>query len=685
MSFIQKSDAVVINSKLTNTGRLLLASGSLTFKKIEFGDSEMDYNFLRDNSAIIEGTDFVMMRPKDANPNIKYPLPISDTVIDTKTNILQISPSKRLITNTAKQRGFFTGSTSAGFTALTSSTYILGVTTVNTASVSGTNTFTVASATNITVGKMLLVDWRNPKLTTFTALTGVIGEAYPRPFLWYKVISVVGTTIEVDRPLPNFSGSGGTIKSLVYIYPPNNAVDNYYSTGTTVSYWNYNTLAFDSTCNIGSNDDVSVWNFTIAYNQTPAGVTNDYYAQYYDNAVFTGFKQYIQGDSTNSIRQQLGIIHYTNNSISNYYGEGFLNNTFRLTLPTIMYHKKTTKTMGIVLSASTIKRNNPTNLTGFTTEFYDLVESTSQNIVGKVFNDLKIAVIEDEELVNVLALKSDRSHTLPLPKWQLVNATTEESSANNLLLPKYTSLLPPQYLALTYILTTENYNTNKSFGFRGGIHCGYIRYFDQNSTTDRNILFSFEQSDLTFMENSLTSSNGTGFNANKLYILAQIVPYGEQPTPADWILMDYTSKLAGYSSWNGNYNMPISALTSQNYRITKTEYDAGIPYDIENFIGPLPTAPSYTTGLGFGEESILLGNVNTSIKANVYKTQIIQNLGFSQYNTSNNPTFENGDDVFVTEAGVYDDNNNLVAVAKLNNPIKKNNTKLFTIEIDMDF
>jgi len=41
MSFIQKSDAIVINTKLTNIGRLLLASGSLTLKKIEFGDLKL--------------------------------------------------------------------------------------------------------------------------------------------------------------------------------------------------------------------------------------------------------------------------------------------------------------------------------------------------------------------------------------------------------------------------------------------------------------------------------------------------------------------------------------------------------------------------------------------------------------------------------------------------------------------
>jgi hypothetical protein len=36
MSFIQKSDAVVINTKLTSVGRLNLSLGQLTFSTIEF-------------------------------------------------------------------------------------------------------------------------------------------------------------------------------------------------------------------------------------------------------------------------------------------------------------------------------------------------------------------------------------------------------------------------------------------------------------------------------------------------------------------------------------------------------------------------------------------------------------------------------------------------------------------------
>jgi hypothetical protein len=685
MSFIQKSDAVVINTKLTNIGRLLLASGSLTFSKIEFGDSEVDYDFLRDFDATIVGTDLLIMRPKDANPNIKYSLPISDTAPDiTKTDISAPALDIRLVTNTAKQRGFFTGSTSQGFTALTSSTYIKNIVTVSTSAITGGTVITLPSVTNIAEGTMILVDWRNPKLLSFTSTTGAIGEAYPRQFLWYKVQSINSNNVTVDRELPNFNGNGGILKTVVYVYPSNNAIDNYYSTGTTVGYWNYNTLSFDSTCNIGANDDVAVWNLNIVYKDTPAGVTNDYTAQYYDGAVFSGFKQYIQGDSTNSTKSQFAVIHYTNKSISNYYGEGFLNDTFRLTLPTVMYHGKIDRTMGIVLSASTTKRVQPTTLTGFTTDFYDLVETTSGKEVGKVFNDLRIAVIEDEELVNVLALKSDRSHTLPSPDW------TSKSESTNSLLSKAASLPPTQSIALTYLFTNENiyngYSTNTSLGLRGGIHCGYINHYDQNTTNAQNFTFNFIDSDLNFMISDMSSSNGTGFNANKFYILAQKYTYGTEPDPAGWVLIDYTSNLTNYPIWSGN-TIPVTALTRTIYSLNNTHYTAGTPYNITNIIGTIPTPGNYTTTpqLGFGEESILIGNINTDIKATVYKTKFSQTLGFNQYNSSNNPTWTDDDDVYVTEAAIYDQNNNLIAVGKLNNPVKKNTNKLFTIELDMDF
>jgi len=683
MSFIQKSDAIVINTKLTNAGRLLLASGSLTFKKIEFGDSEVDYDFLRNNESIIDGSDLIIMRPKDANPSIKYPLPIIEGQAETKSTITAVNPQAVSVVNTASQRGFFTGSTTNGFTAFTNTSYILDKRVIPSSGMTGGTILTVDSTSNFTTGACLLIDIRNPKITAFTNTTGAIGEDYPRPFIWYKALSINGNNVTVDKPLPNFSGQGGTVNSVVYVFPANNAVDNYYSTGTSVSYWNDNTLAFNSNCNIAS-DDVKVWNFNIIYKYAPAGVTNGLIPPYYDSAIFSGFKEYIQGFTSKSGDTMLGIVHFTNKSISNYYGEGFNGNTFKIDLPTVMYHKKSATTLGITLksSGSTLtgaKKIQPTTLTGFTTEYYDLIETTSLSVVGKVFNDLKIAIIEDQEILNAISLKSNRSWTLPD-----ANFTLRTSSSGELpILGASTS--ENSYLAITYLLgSNNNYSATTNYGYSTGIHCGYItKLYPQN--LPQVAQFIIPSNDLQFMQSSAGLTAGTGFNANKFFIIAQKVPLNSEPDPTSWQLIDFTPKLINYSSWSAT-TIPVANLANQLYSFTNAEYTAGTTYNIETYIGALPTTSSPNDGLSFGEESILLGNINCDIKAIVYRTKIGQRLNFNQYNTSNNPTFDNTeDDVYVTEAGIYDDNNNLVAIGKLNTPIKKNGNKLFTLELDMDF
>jgi hypothetical protein len=68
-----------------------------------------------------------------------------------------------------------------------------------------------------------------------------------------------------------------------------------------------------------------------------------------------------------------------------------------------MYHGKTDATMGIVLCADTnTKQTIPsTELQDFTTEFYNLIETTSSNIVGKVF---KLSVKQIKYVSAILAL-----------------------------------------------------------------------------------------------------------------------------------------------------------------------------------------------------------------------------------------------------------------------------------------
>ena len=88
------------------------------------------------------------------------------------------------------------------------------------------------------------------------------------------------------------------------------------------------------------------------------------------------------------------------------------------------------------------------------------------------------------------------------------------------------------------------------------------------------------------------------------------------------------------------------------------------------------------------------------------ETQINSTLFFcrataDEFNYSSNPTFTNSDDrivvidqgqestqrtfSFVTTVGLYDANNNLLAVAKLSRPVEKNDEKDLTVRVRLDF
>jgi len=120
---------------------------------------------------------------------------------------------------------------------------------------------------------------------------------------------------------------------------------------------------------------------------------------------YNGFVQYIQ--NLNPEIKKLGVIHYSNPSPENVYGEGFFDNTPVLDIPYIMWHKSTGDTIGLKLTCG-----DEYTLSGLSTRYYDLVDQNG-NILGKCFNELKLFVIEDQELLFAMSYKSNRSWTLP--------------------------------------------------------------------------------------------------------------------------------------------------------------------------------------------------------------------------------------------------------------------------------
>jgi hypothetical protein len=682
MSFIIQENIVYVNTKLTSIGRKLLASGLLNFSKFAFGDSEIDYTFSKDTEFDMRNS--VILRPKDNNPNIKYFIQKTSNSTDNYSTITAIAPVETKLVNTAKERGFFTGNTTSGFTLLTASTFLRqGTAIINISGVTGGTSVSIKQSSSFSgftepaIGDYVLINWLNPDLSGVTLNNGVISANTPTPSLMYKIESKTGDllstnnlVVTLDRNIPNFNDSTSTSKANVYFFPSGNSILNFYGSGSTIPYWNEATLSFDSTCNL-SNDDVKVWNMNIVYTEGMAGVDGSTYETIgdYGSSGYTGFKNFVGNTYDKTTQKALGIIHYTNNSISNYYGEALYSSTPVLELPTIMYHDNTGSTLGLTISCDTTKQTTITGTSALTTTYYNLVDEFG-GIVGKCFNDLKLFVIEDEEILSAMSYKSNRNWTLP----QLLNqnTTTPLTTEANL-------ISSTQDLYVTYMFANSgSYTAGTNNGYSTGLHCNKYLKVTTNDTSKGVAQFSIDSSDLRF----LNMTGGTGFSADKFYILTQRVSKNQRPTTNGWKIYDYTNLLNNYTNWSGS-TIPSSAFTGQIYRIDANIYNGSTTYNLNDFI-TIPTLGN-PDKLQFGDEVFFLGNIKTDITATVFKTKFTLNLPFNEFNTTSNPTWSDTQSVYIDEIGIYSSDNSLVAVGKLSYPLEKKSSQTRIIELSIDF
>jgi hypothetical protein len=674
MSYIQKSDNIVVNAKLTSIGRKLLASGALNYTYYALGDSEIDYRSIYDlsNSQIL--------RPKDSNPDIKCKIP-PISVDDLFKTIPTIIPVEVKVVNTAKERGLFTGTT-GNYSAQTNSTYCYSTGIISGTSVTGGTSISIENDGSLIsqepgVGTYMLVKWLNPAASGLTTGKGVIDSTKPVPYLFYKIQSKTGTltantlSVTVDRTLPNFSGL--STSSTVIFYPSGDSINTFYGSGSTTPYWNENTLAFNSNCNIG-NGDVPVWNMNIVYTNTMEGIDETVYQgkDYYGSTGYTGFKQYIGSLSGKSV----GIIHYTNHSISNYYGESLNISTPVLELPTIMYDNSTGTTIGLRLVCDITKKS----LSGFTglTYYSLLVDGGDGSEIGKVFNDLKVFAIEDQEIIAAMSYKSNRNWTLPKPTYV----------GQDITLPNQTGLIKnTEKVYITYLLqNTSGYTQYGNYGLSTGLHCQSYITVTGETTVSKNVRFYVPPSISKFMRSSggTISYSGNGFTAQKIKVLVQKATSLTQtgPTSNGWKEIDITSKIQNYATWSGSTIDPTD-LSGFVFSINGDQYTGATAYNLNNYI----TVPvlSDTTKLQFGEETVFFGNIKTNIQATVYKTRILFEAKGNEYNVSVNPTWIDGNSVYIDEVGIYDIDKQLVAVGKLSSPIEKKFGKYSLIDLSIDF
>jgi hypothetical protein len=734
MAYIIKNTSGLINTRITDVGRRNISQGNFNISYFQIGDSEVSYSAASDYNIVNNN---ILMpafnaqndtgTPRSNKQNIKYPYYVQGGAGNTY-GIPFLDSQFQSVYNSAGVKGFFTTGgtsvqTSSAYTV--TSNYLVDMTTLSgQTSIDVTLDYCAA-----TTGTPSINDY----ITIFFDPNGGCGDFGTYPILTYRIqdmspstgtTGTTGYTLTLDRSVPDYSvvAPSGSI-ARVLIYP--SGMTQLYDSVTPAVYWETDAINFETPCDITNRENTLVWNMNIPWSVNPAGVSSTLYEDYttYNSVTYLGTKEYLgyqepsgQTDTSfvyyyNSFdeliivppaqQKAIGIIHYTNQSIDNVYGEKFsttpfdpqnpTDNTglarhFKITLPTLMWHKSTGGTIGetfyidppgydnlcvpfYIKSTKNIDMNDP----GI--RYYHLWDTNPDsngnlNRIGKVFPDSQIVVIDDEEVIAAMSYKANRNWTIPAPKLSLLTPNTCFSNGQSA-----TGLLSndTQKMWVTYRLD--------STGFTNSLHCNYYSMITgptTGCTTDsQNVAVRFGSEFPFLSDGSFGDGTLTGFSANSLKLICQIVIGDAQPSPTNWKEIDVTNEISG-STINGY--LTVSGITGNTFQITSDLYNNASLYDLSDYID-IPTN-GQTDILNFGDEYYFYGNLESDITATIYEMRYLINLGRNQFTNTSNPTWTSGTTSYVTEIGLYDNNKDLIVISKLQSPELRQGIQQYVVKLD---
>jgi hypothetical protein len=736
MSYIIKNTAALINTLMTDAARKKISQGKFDIAFFQVGDSEVCYDCVSNMDMVDYNVLMPQYNAQNLSPvpqknrmHVKYPLFIDSTSGSTFGVPFDNSYIDSVY-NSAAPRGFFTGSTgsSISFSAFTSSAYTInpnfviqnsGITSGNVITLSATTIDPSVSGT-VTPG-MFLTLFSTDSLQPLSAST---------PMFTYLVVAVTGDSstattidIQVDRNLPNFASIGLSGLSSTMFYPSGMTV--MYDTFTPQPFWANDVFNFETNCDV-SQRNVYIWNMNIPWTESPAGLFSNTYQDYnkFKSTGYTNTKEYLGYNSqkgqldTDSVyyynsflekitvtpeeQKAIAIIHYTNQSIDNFYGEKFAmedydptnpGNTgqarnFKLSIPWLMWHKNPNATIGEVFYTDPsgfttqnlfqvhyMKSKKDLNFNAPGLRYYHLWDTHANtngvpNRVGKVFPDLKMIVFDDDEIIASLNYKSNRSWTLPAPKLGLVTPNTFSG-----VLGGTAGLLTgdTETLFLTYLF--------ENTGFTNSLHCNYYSTITGNNQSllpgASDILVRFGN-EFPFLQENLATIP-SGFTANNIKILAQKVPSGTtRPSSTLWREINVYSQI---SATTVNNYLTQTGMTGTTIQITKNMYDTAPIYDLNNYI-QLPQIGQTGLTLNFGGEYYFFGNIETDIQATIYVMNFLCNLGQTQFFDSSNPTWNGSTPPYITEVALYNANKELMVISKIQSPEKRQGIQQYPIKLD---
>jgi len=693
VSYIDKNSNIVVSARMTNEGRKLLSLGLLTFDSFRLGDSNIDYLTLGTGYDIsLEN----IMRAKAENPDIKTAILPTANAANTYVSIPTLNPVILETLIQAPKIGFFeyNSGTTIQYTAYTTTNYSLQSDTI--ISISGTTGGTIINISQAPTygsntyepqaGDLMVVKMSNNEIST-TQNKSVVELNTPVPYLWFQVEEIVSGSlatnnlvIKIDRDFAGFPTYSGPNYCWATFYPLGLS-----SQGTTYEGGTQNSLfssgGFFSAGTVWNMNNV--WSYPLIGTNYPNGTYESF--ETYGSETYIGSKEYfgyttevLLKDSTitktySDYIPSVSLIHYTNketcdNQAEQKYGQKFYVNSTsntppKLIIPTLMWHKNYSGvTIGETFMGSNTGLTQYVTISGSNTTiaFKDLVD-TYNNKVGRVYPELQMFSIHDQELVAALSYKSNRNWTLPTIKANLGGSSNDGIIDGT------------EILYLTYLFESNT-------GYTTGLHCQNVVSieFDDScpQTVQQTINVTFPLGELPFMK----VSGGTGWYADKFYILAQRQQVGTLPDPTQWKLIDLTSEINGHTV--GNRINPLN-IESTTFSLTNSKYVGGTTYVLNDFI-KIPQTNEWDA-LQFGDERFFYGNVEAVGVTTKYRTKFVFNVPPTMFNWSNNPTWKNSNQkVHINEVGVYDVNKKLVAIGKMNFPIEMASNATIIIEISFD-
>lgn len=694
MSFLNGNNSDFLSARITKRGRNSIAKGDFKISYFQVGDSEFDYSSPFNSMDGQQSNPYQkVFAPFDNEAGVKYPYKLDNTDTSTTYGVPVENSYSEPLRNVMGPAGFVNrfkefDDINCDGTIVKCHTETIQINT----QINGGKTITVLDGTEYTDCEYVTIVLGEFSCTDPT----ITGNSTS---LIYKIESVSGNTLTLDRNLPDLS----TVNSVGQIIcnkcknedpficlqqtNPEDQLDPW----TLNVVWSEYPIGYSGITNseltgFTSNKHISTKQF-LGYTTSSGQTINTgttYTNSYGDTIIITPEEQrciaIIHFSELGTINDPERFFKYddyisTNNDVdeSIYQDSDGIDLTdleyFEVFIPFILYHRNTGNTIGAKFTMDTVDQTitTPTNIVDgrMSLKFRYLLDEQG-NKVGKVFYNNKIIVFDDQELVALLDYKSNRRYTLDAPKVFLVPSDT---TISNSLISGDTQ----QTFWVTYTFTNSDYSLN-------GLPCNYYTKITNSVNTDNcvlnipsNIAVKFSTDSFRYMVSSLGATL-TGFVGTDFKILVQETEVGEYPKPEYWKEIDFTTEANG----DGITFLNPTNLKDVTFIINKTDYENAPYYVLETYFASNP----FVGNDKFGDEQPFPGSVSVVRATDLQVMNFLINLPSSQFTETQNPTYVNGKEKKITDITLLNNNKEVVAVAKTSVPLTRVGSQVIAVKLD---